>query len=205
MAEKLESEDGPLARIAAAIHANASKLAPEDCEQVVHWMKHWKRELDPRTRSDRDFGTFLDVLSELRSSNEQRGLMAKAGGYASSAAKLKIVALIAFVAAVIVALLPEIRWYWSLGPLAAAVWVYVRSMRREVAAGDAWKDQERRYLMKAIRAATTNEELAWAGLFSHLPGTDEYEEELALVEIERETERLTDALYHHSAGYRTPR
>jgi len=133
--------------------------------------------------------------------------MAKAAGYASSATKLKIIALNAFILAVVVALLPEIRWYWSLGPLAAAVWVYVRSMRREVAAGEAWKDQERRFLMQAIRAATTNEELTWAGLFSHLPGTEEpeYEEELELAEIGRETERLTDALYRHSAGYLSPR
>ena len=134
-------------------------------------------------------------------------MISKAGGHASAATKLKIAALIAFVLAVIVALLPEIRWYWSHGPLAVAVRVYVRSMRREVAAGDAWKDQERRYLMKAVRAARTNQELGWSGLFSHLPGAEEpeYNEELALAEIGRETERLTDALYHNSEGYRSPR
>jgi hypothetical protein len=34
-AETLESEDGPLERVAAAIHANGSKLAPEDCEHDI--------------------------------------------------------------------------------------------------------------------------------------------------------------------------
>jgi hypothetical protein len=80
-------------------------------------------------------------------------------------------------------------------------------MRREVAAGEAWKEQERRYLMKAIRVATTNQEVGWSGLFSHLPGTEgsEYKEALALYEIKRETERLTDALYRDPVGYRSPR
>lgn len=64
-----------------------------------------------------------------------------------------------------------------------------------------------RYLMKAIRVATTNQELGWSGPFSHLPGTEgsEYKEAFALDEIKRETERLTDALNRDSVGYRSQR
>jgi hypothetical protein len=73
LAETLESVDGPLARIAAVVHANAPKLAPEDCEQVVRWVKQWKRERSPGPHPRwRDWAAFDAVCASSVTARRRR-------------------------------------------------------------------------------------------------------------------------------------
>lgn len=199
-AETVESADGPLARIAAAIHANASQLAPEDCEQVVRWMKQWKRERSPGPLPpERDWVAFDTVLREFRDSPAQRELMRKAARHGMAVDAWTVIAFVVAGVAVVGALAPGIRWYWSVATFFAAVLVYARSQLRGVEAAKAWKEQDRRYLMQSIGAAHTVQELSHAGLFAYLPGSEfggGNDEDTASAALRRERERLTDALYH---------
>jgi hypothetical protein len=138
-------------------------------------------------------------LRELRDSPAQEELVLKAARHGVAVDARTVVAFVVAGVAVGCALASGIRWHWSVVAFVTAIAVYARGQMRAVEAANAWKEQDRRYLMQSIAAARTVQELSQAGLFARLPGAEfgpGYDEEKAGAVLRRERERLTDALYH---------
>jgi hypothetical protein len=200
--DRLRGPRASLARVAAAIHAEAPHLNADDCEQVVRWMKLWK--FDHQPRHDREpFGpsSFSEIVQQIKNSREQIDLQNTAvrdfrRSHAWTAAAGAIVG-IAF-AGFIFSVVP---WYLSALGIAAAYWAYKKKGVSPILdAANTWKEQEQLNLWLAVRAATTIQELNIAGLFAYLPDTEhvpgkKLDEEKAVKAFRAERERLADALY----------
>ena len=200
-AKTLSSPDSPLACIAAVIHANGARLAPEDSELVVSWVKQWKRERAAGPKPPvRDSSQFEARLREMRDSPAQKELMRKASVHSLAVDGWTVLAFVIAAGAVVCALAPGLKWYWSVAAFVAALAVYWQGQLRGVEMAKAWKEQDQRYIMESIRAARTLRELSHAGLFAYLADAEigpKYDEKVATAALRRERDRLTDALYHN--------
>ena len=198
--EAMVGPEASLAKVAAAIHANAPRLSSADCEQAVRWLKQWKLSRSSVSRPEEEvYELFSGVLDRVRKSEEQVGLM-NAAVRRTYAGEAWLLAAFLFALGGVAVLALRVAWYAGLGLLAAAVWAHLRRSRCVMEAAKIWKEQEGRFFLKAVREAETATELTYAGIFEHLPETELVNgslgnEDAVNVAKLKEAERLSDALY----------
>jgi hypothetical protein len=191
-----EDHSVSLARIAAAIHAEAQKLTAIECEQVVKWMKHWKASRSPLIRQNVDRpGAFNQIVDQIKNGSEQKALQWEAARHLLISDAWVVLAFTITLAGVGSFFVSGVRWYWSVAFLVVGLIAYHRGSIRGVAAANTWKDQEQKYLWQCIRMAETISELHMAGLFAFLTNDKSVKGPQFADRVRTERERLTDALY----------
>lgn len=198
-----------LAQIASAVHRNARYLSPAQAELAVKWLKKWK--LRDSVRADFDSmeagSAFWQKLETLKVSPEQVRLQSVASRH-SLIARVWGVVFAILLALTVGLLVSGSGWAWSIVAAAAAVGSAMASERSVVRALVAAKEQDRKYSLESIRAASTISDLLNAGLCAYMPGVlygdPNYSERTAKVQSTIERERLADALYLDPDGYFDP-
>ncbi len=199
------SETKALAAIAAAIHVNAPSLPPEKLEQAVRWLKLWKLDRKPLTRTHSHMDSaFRRVLDRIRESPEQLVLQNRASSLTLAARGVAVLFGVSLAITVGMFLL-EAAWIWRVLGILTAVALLLLSEALINSSMKVAKEQDRRYVFDCIRQAETISELSEAGLFGYLRGAHPVEglpwnEGEARAAIAKELERLTDALYRDSEG-----
>jgi hypothetical protein len=190
-----------LAKIACVVHENARYLSADQAELAVKWLKKWKLRdaLAAELNDVRPIDAFDKRLKALRESPEQVQLQSVANRHATLARVW---------AAVFVAIVAGMVGMGVTGGFSVAAWAatsvaligsLIASDRSVVRALVTAKEQDRKYALESLRAATTVKELINAGLCAYIPGVlyegPNYDEKYALSQMYKERERLADALY----------
>jgi hypothetical protein len=197
--EALAGRHRSLARLAAAIQAEAPNLNPVECEYVVRWMKHWKYEpRDLRYDVFQRRSAYLGLTEEIWKSPDIKQGNKMAGrhvlvhdGWMLLAFAVACVTLGSYFA-------PDVRWYWSVAGAPIVLGAYIKASLSLEQARSAWAQQERRHLWRWIRNAETLDDLDTAGLFTETLDMDitaKAFDKTSLATCRAIRERLSDALY----------
>lgn len=185
-----------LAEIAAVLHRNTDKLTTKQLEQVAGWAKKLKLRNRVESRQTREF--FM-VLKRLRESSEQKLLQSRAARKFLFAVLFGAAALALMVGGAIAIWGFDAGW-GTRSVLAVFTLLALGFADSSLKEGNLiCKEQDRRYAMFSLRAANSVAELNEAGLFAYIPNTQYgepgFDEKKAHGLMQKEVERLTDALY----------
>lgn len=196
-----------LAEIAAVIHKNAPILEAEQLEQGVRWLKSWRYRVNPERAQRRDIYEYHSLLDKIRDSPAQVKLQNKALIQLVIAGLFTSAALVMFVVQCIAHWYSDgAAWYWQVLNILVFIGFYSGARTFMIKGLMTAKEQDRRYVMASIRAATTAMEINASGLFAYLPGTvweagQQGDSERAHESMCIARERLTDALYRDPEDY----
>jgi hypothetical protein len=203
-----ESTSAALARVASVMNAESDRLSDDDCEQIVRWAKYLKFSNNTPVSHAYRVDKFKKNSDAIRKSDEQKVIMAKAHAFDRKRSGFWFLSTILLLAGLVVLFSPADgrivpRWYSTILFLLALV-SYWKRARYEIAAANAWKEQERIFWSRCLRAANSVDELFLAGVFSELVDADgnpvDSTHEIEFGKAMRvERERLADALYRESA------
>jgi hypothetical protein len=198
-----------LAALAEAVHKHARYLSPEQTELAVRWLKRWK--LWDAVPADYDeiraSEAFAATLKALRESPEQvqlQSVAARHGTWSRLWAAVFAASLATMVGMGIIGGAGTVAWLATAAALLGSLIASERSLVRALVVA---KEQDRKYALESLRAATTVRELLNAGLWTYLPGVGsgiDYDNKHGKSQIFKDRERLADALYLDPDGLLDP-
>lgn len=198
-----------LAALAEAVHKHARYLTPDQVELTVRWLKRWKlrdgvsADYD-ETQASEAFATKLKALRETPEQVQLQSVATRHGTWSRFWAAFFAASLAAMVGMGIVGGAGAVAWLVAAAVLVGSLIASERSLVRALVAA---KEQDRKYVLESLRAATTVRELLNAGLWTYLPGVSSHlyhDDKRAKSQIYRDRERLSDALYLDPDGLLDP-
>jgi len=198
-----------LAALADAMHKHARYLTPAQAELAVRWLKRWKlRDAVPadydEMQASEAFATKLKALRECPAQVQLQSVATRHGTWSRVWAAVFAASLSAMVGMGIVGGAGVVAWLVAAAVLVASLIASERSLVRALVAA---KEQDRKYALESLRAATTVRELLNAGLWTYLPGVGSalyHDDKRAKSQIYGDRERLADALYLDPDGLLDP-
>ena len=198
-----------LAALAEAVHKHARYLTPDQAELAVRWLKRWKLRdgvsVDyDETQASEAFETKLKALRESPEQVQLQSVATRHGTWSRVWAAVFTASLAAMVGMGIVGGTGAVAWLVAAAALVGSLIASERSLVRALVAA---KEQDRRYALESLRAATTVRELLNAGLWTYLPGVGfalYHDDKRAKSQVFKDRERLADALYLDPDGLLDP-